>query len=235
MNLVLIGLVVACAFAGMLYITCENLISAGIIFLLTLLFFIFFVRRQVHKYEIKTHRYHQCYQFINGFLISLSVRGSLTAALASSYEMADEETKEILDGIKEMNEQEKLAYLHKYFTFDLYHVFLDIVTLWIEQGGDILTMSQYLINQVRLKEQYLLYCQNVQRSKTIEFVILWTIALSILVSLRFALSQFYKHISETLVFQSAVVIIFIFVIFSIYILVKNMTSVTLEGWTDNEN
>lgn len=235
MNWVLIGLVLACAFAGMLYVTCENLFSTVLIFLLTLIFFVIFVRKRVHKYEIKIHRYHQCYQFINSFLIALSVRGSLTAALAGSYETSDHETREIIEGIKEMNEQEKLSYLHKYFTFDLYHIFLDIVSLWNEQGGDILTMSQHLINQVRLKEQYLLHCQNVQRSKTIEFVILWGIALSILVSLRFALSQFYRHINRTFIFQSSVVIIFLFVLFSIYVLVKIMTNITLEGWLENEN
>ena len=155
--------------------------------------------------------------------------------MQSSYETADSETKEVIDSIKEMNEQEKLSYLKKYFTFDLYHLFLDIVTLWNEQGGDILVMSKHLVNQVRLKEQYVLYCQNVSRSKVIEFVVLWSIALGILASLRFALSQFYHYISKTVVFQSSIVIIFIFVIFSIYVMVKRITQINLEGWKEHEN
>lgn len=235
MNLVFVGLIVALAFAGMLYITCENIVSALIILVFTLVFFFFYIRKQVSKYQTKIRRYHQCYRFINSYLIALSVRESLTAAMESCYETADQETKEIFDGIKEMGETEKLTYLHKYFAFDLYRIFLDIVTLWSEQGGDILTMSQHLINQVRLKEQYLIHCQNVQRSKTIEFTVLWTIALSIMASLRFALSQFYAQIKKTIIFQSAVVVIFIFVIFSIYVLIKRMTDVTLEGWVKDEN
>lgn len=235
MNLVFVGLIIALAFAGMLYITCENIISSLVIFVFTFMFFFFYIRKQVSKYQTKIHRYHQCYQFINSYLIALSVRGSLTAALASSYETAHKETKEIIDGIKNMNETEKLTYLLKYFTFDLYRIFLDIVALWNEQGGDILAMSQHLTNQVRLKEQYLIHCQNVQRSKIVEFTVLWTIALSIMASLRFALSQFYSHINKTIIYQSAVVVIFAFVIFSIYVLIRRMTDVTLEGWVEDEN
>ena len=110
-----------------------------------------------------------------------------------------------------MGETEKLTYLHKYFAFDLYRIFLDIVTLWSEQGGDILTMSQHLINQVRLKSN-LIHCQNVQRSKTIEFTVLWTIALSIMASLRFALSQFYAQIKKQL-FSKAQWWLFLFLLF----------------------
>lgn len=235
MNFVLIGLIVAFAFAGLIFITSENLISTLLIFLLTISFFVFFVSRQINKYQHKIHRYHQCYQFINSFLITLSIRGSLNAALLSSYETSDSETKEIMDSIKEMNEQEKLSYLNKYFAFDLYHLFLDIVMLWNEQGGDILTMSQHLINQVRLKEQYILYCQSIHRSKVIEFIVLWGISLGILASLRFALSQFYSYINKTIVFQSSVIIIFLFVLVSIYVMVRRITFINLEGWSENED
>lgn len=234
MNFIVIGLLISLTFAGLTFIASENLFSTLGIFLVTVLFFVFIVRRKVDKYRQKTHRYHQCYQFINTYLISLSIKGSMTAALESSYNTADSDTREIVDSIKELDEEEKLAYLNKYFRFDLYHLFLDIVNLWNEQGGDILAMSQYLMNQVRLKEEYILSCESAHRSKLLEFSVLWAISLMILAALRFALSQFFAYIVKTLFYQVAVVVIFLFVIFSIYIMVMRITNISLEGWKDEE-
>ena len=234
MNSIVIGIIVSLAFAGLIYLASENIFSCLIIFLLTLVFFVFLVRRLMNKYQEKTRRYHQCYHFINNYLVSLSIKGSMSAALENSYGTADKVTKEIIDSIKELDEEEKLSYLTKYFKFDLYRLFLDTVSIWKEQGGDILNMSQYLMNQVRLKEEYVLTCEAMHRSKIIEFIVLWSIALAILGSLRFALSQFYSYISKTLFYQIAIASLFAFVLLSIYIMVIRMTHIHLEGWKDYE-
>ena len=234
MNFLLLGVIVSFAFAGLIFIASENIFSTISIFLITLLFFVLLIKRQIDKYQEKTRRYHQCYQFINSYLISLSIKGSLSAARESSYGTADKGTREVIDSIKDLDEEEKLSYLSKYFKFDLYHLFVDTIKVWSEQGGDILTMSQYLINQVRLKEEYLLYCESVHRSKLIEFFVLWGITLTILTSLRFALSQFYTRIIHAMFFQIAVVVLFLFVLLSIYLMVSRITNVTLEGWKDDE-
>ena len=157
MNFLLLGSFVSLAFGGLFYMASENIFISIIIFLFSMMFFVFLVRRQIDKYREKTRRYHQCYQFINSYLVSLSIKGSMTAARESSYNTADTGTKDILDSIKEFDENEKLSYLCKYFKFDLYRLFLNTVSLWNEQGGDILSMSQHLVNQVRLKEEYLLF------------------------------------------------------------------------------
>ena len=184
--------------------------------------------------QMKTHRYHQCFQFINSFIVSLNVTGSMNAAFQRAYETTDEDTKEIIESIKDLNEQEKLSYLIKYFKFDLYRLFVDVINLWNEEGGDIIKMSQYLINQARLKEQYLVNCEIIHRQKTVEFVVLWAITLAILGILRFALSQFFSHIRGSLFYQISVFVIVLFAIFSVYILLMRVNKVDLEGWKDNE-
>ena len=135
---------------------------------------------------------------------------------------------------KTLTEEEKLTYLNKYFKFDLYRLFVDTIFLWNEEGGDILKMSRYLVEQVRLKEEYLLTCQSITKTKTIEFVVLWSIALVILMALRFALSQFFSYIAKTLIYQIAVVITLLFALFSIYLLLTRINSLNLEGWKDDE-
>ena len=234
MNFVLVGFVISFVLAGVNFIASQNVLTTISIFLVSIAFFVLLVRRQMTKTQLKIHRYHQCFQFINSYLISLNVKGSLNAAMESSYETADEGTKEIIDSIKELSEQEKLSYLTKYFKFDLYHLFVDTVSLWSEQGGDILKMSHHLVDQVRLKEEYLLTCESLNKSKTVEFVVLWAIALVILAALRFALSQFFDRISKTIVYQVAVIVVILFALFSIYILILRITNVNLEGWKDEE-
>ena len=234
MNFIALGIIVSFVFSGVTFIASQNIFSSLIILAVYTAFFVLIARRQINKNEQKIHRYHQCFQFINSYLISLNVKGSLNAAMESSYETADEGTKEIIDSIKELSEQEKLSYLTKYFKFDLYHLFVDMVSLWSEQGGDILKMSHHLVDQVRLKEEYLLTCESLNKSKTVEFVVLWAIALVILAALRFALSQFFDRISKTIVYQVAVIVVILFALFSIYILILRITNVNLEGWKDEE-
>ena len=154
--------------------------------------------------------------------------------MQSAYEVSDSGTKEILDSIKDLNEEEKINYLVKYFKFDLYRLFVDTISLWNEQGGDIIKMSRHLVEQVRLKEEYLLSCQSLNKTKSFEFIILWSIALAILATLRFALSQFFLRISQTLFYQIAIVAIQLFALFSIYLLIKRATNINLEGWDDRE-
>ena len=234
MNLVLIGVLVSLVFAGITFIATQNFLSTILIFLLYNAFFLFVARKQINKSQQKVHRYHQFYQFINTFIISLNVKGSLNAALDSAYETSDSGTKEILDSLTDFSEEEKISYLSKYFKFDLYNLFVDTIKIWNEEGGDILKMSRHIIDQARYKEEYLLNCQSLNKSKTVEFVILWSIALAILTTLRFALSQFFSYIAKTLFYQIAVVVLLVFVLFSFFILLHRIGNVKLEGYQDGQ-
>ena len=234
MSYLLVGVVVSLVLTGVSYLASQNLFSALFIFVITIAFFVLIVRRQMNKNQLKIHRYHQCFHFINNFIISLNVKGSLNAAMESGYETADENTKEIIDSIKELSEEEKLMYLCKFFRFDLYRLFVDTISLWNEEGGNIIEMSQYLINQVRLKEQYILTCETIHKQKATEFIVLWAVSLSILAALRFALSTFFERIRHTVIYQIAVVVIVLFVLFSTYILTQRICRLDLEGWNSEE-
>ena len=234
MNLVVVGMIISVVFAGIAYIASQNILSSIFVFLIFLLFFVLIARRHINKNQLKIHRYHQCFQFVNTFIVSLNVKGSLSAAMQSAYDTADQDTKEIIESINELTEEEKISYLTKYFKFDLYHLFVDTIGLWNEQGGDVIKMSRHLVEQVRLKEEYLLACESINKTKSVEFVVLWSIAIAILAALRFALSQFFARICQTIFYQIAIVAILLFALFSIYLLIKRITNINLEGWKDDE-
>ena len=93
-------------------------------------------------------------------------------------------------------------------------------------------MSHHIIDQARYKEEYLLNCQTLNKSKTVEFVVLWSIALAILTALRFALSQFFLYIAKTIFYQIAVVVLLLFTLLSFFILLHRINNINLEGYQD---
>ena len=143
MNFILVGIVASSILSAITFIASENIIFTILIFLISSAFFLLIVNKSMKRNHLKNHRYHQCFQFINSFIVSLNVTGSMNAAFQRAYETTDDTTKEIVESIKDLNEQEKLSYLIKYFKFDLYRLFVDIIDLWNEEGGDIIKMSQY--------------------------------------------------------------------------------------------
>ena len=50
MNFLLIGVLVSLAFAGLIFIASENIFSTLLILLITFLFFVFLIKRQLDKY-----------------------------------------------------------------------------------------------------------------------------------------------------------------------------------------
>ena len=101
MNYILVGIIVSFVLTGISFITTQNIFVSVFIFLISNAFFVFVVNRKMKKNQLKIHRYHQCFHFINSFIISLNVKGSMSAAIQSGYETVDDDTKAIIDSIKE--------------------------------------------------------------------------------------------------------------------------------------
>ena len=102
------------------------------------------------------------------------------------------------------------------------------------EGGDIIAMSKYLIGNIRSNEEYISQVDTIARRKYVEIGVLWTISLSIVVVLRFALSQFYDRVKGQLLFIVSLSMVFAFVLFTIYMLVQKGTSLKLKGTANHE-
>ena len=100
MNFIIVGIIVSLVFAGITFIATQNVLSSFLILMTTLMFFVLIARRLINKNQLKIHRYHQCFQFINTFIISLNVKGSLSSAIQSAYDVSESGTREIIDSIK---------------------------------------------------------------------------------------------------------------------------------------
>ena len=234
MNSVFLGFFVGISFGIVAFISTNNFIVTGVVFVLTLLYFLIFANRILGKYRVKITRFHECYYFVNNFMVSLSIKQSLKGAFESVIDYGGDSFKEVLGGITDLPEMEKLNYLQKYFKFHVYKLFIDLLNVFIEEGGDIIKMSQYLINDMRMIEEYIIQTENMTKRKAFEFITLWAFSLIILVFLRFALSQFYSYIIGKIFYLIGIVIYFAFILFSCHVLLNKINKVELRGWVDEK-
>lgn len=231
----IVGFVIAIIFAVICYFASSSLIATIIILVATIAYFLFLVGPRFKKFQKKITRYHDCYCFVNNFLISLSIKESINGAFESASAALDNNFhEEEEEAMKDLTDNEKILYLQRYFPFHIYQLFTDIVLLWCEQGGHILDMSIYLNNQARETEEYILFCQSANRKTLLDFSLLWSFSLVILFILRFALSDFYVYIVNQSFYPYAILSIFFIALFSIEILTRRMTKLEIRGWNNHD-
>lgn len=222
-KIIYLGLIISSLLGLITYIVLDNLIYMALVFVISLLYFILVIQKRYSTYYLKNNRFHQCYVFINTFLISLSINNSLTKAFSNACDEMPEEFNAQKESMEELNENEKFIYLKKYFNFHLYQLFVDIVFFWVEQGGNILAMSENLLNELRDEEEYILFSETINKSRLIEFGILWFFCLLIITILRFALMDFYPYFLNEKIYVFGILGVMFLILFSIEIFTKKET------------
>ena len=211
------------------YISLSNIfVSLGIV-AVYLIVSIVLINPLLKQYEIKSKRYHENYHFINNFIIALSIKKSIKGALESTLRSMPSEFNEMIEGIENMNDHEKINYLSTYFTFYSYRLFLQIIDFWEEEGGDILEMSKFLLDDIRHEEEYISKSSTLFTRKVGELISMWGICLLILVVLRFSLKEFYLNIQTQPLLLIAICALFAFLLFTIYLLIYKGTSLKIKG------
>ena len=211
------------------YVSIGNILFSIIIFLLALIDGLFLIDKSLKKFALRILKYQECYQFVSNMSISLSINPSLISAYDNTIKMVGGPLEEENSSLSDMDPMEKLDYLKQYFSLKDFDVFCDLLKSWNENGGDILKTTDYLLCQMREREEYISYSQNAQKSKTIEFSILWIVCYAILIALKFALTNYYAKISSQILYQISIFAFFIFSILSINIFISKICHLDIEG------
>lgn len=216
------------------YIACNNLyMSIGVAILSIVTSLLLFVP-MLNQFDLKNKRYHECYHFINNFIIALSIKKSIKGALETAIGSMPSTFLEMAEGIENLNDKDKINYFATYFSFYSYRLFLQILDFWEEEGGDILKMSKFLLDDIRNEEEYLTKAKSLFSKKAVEVVSLWSFCLLIAVVLRFALKDFYFQIQSQPFFIIAIGVLFLILLFSFYLLIYKGTNIKIKGMNNNE-
>ncbi|MCQ2772181.1 MAG: hypothetical protein MJ238_02750 [Bacilli bacterium] len=207
-----ISIGVALLFAVATYLMLGNILLSLLIGILYALVLIFVVKPIIDEFLDKNKRRHECYRFVYSFIVSLSTNNSGEASFDLALQDSQGEEKEIVEGIRDFSIKEKLQYLSSYYLEDYYRMFLSIYQIYEEQGGDVLSLAEPLINEVAQVEKSENSKNKIRMNYLIQFLTLWGMSLLILVSVRFGLSSFYSEISSSILFVLLTLVYFLMVI-----------------------
>ena len=233
-QIVTYGIVISIILGVVTFIASNNYIVAIAILVVGILYFIFLARPSFYKYQVKTRRFAECYHFINTFIVSLSVKGVVQGAYETTIGAMNEDFITNIENIEAFSNKEKLEHLNKYFRFHVYSLFVDLINIYEEQGGDILAMSNHLLDETRMIEEYVSESRTIAKKKIFEFVILWALTLGIMIFLRFSLGQFFDVICKQIYYPIGIFGICFFCLISIHIALIRMCKLEIKGWSDAE-
>ncbi len=224
-----LGFVVSIILGFVSYYATSNYFIGGGVMLFSLIIYFCIFLKGIQKHLSLVTKIHHCYLFINNFLISLSIKESLNAGFEATNNSISDDLKQFLESVDDLNPQEKLLYMNKYFPFHIFKLFTDIVLMWVEEGGNILEMSSHITNEIRQIEEYTTYCQSINKRKATELGILWLFSLVIVIALRIALTDFYEGLANQPVFTASVVVLMLVVILSVYLLYRKVIKLEIRG------
>ena len=178
-----------------------------------------FVLPAAKGYSAKCRLRHECYLFIHGFLVTLSVCMSMEKAFEVGTHSMGKEFHALDETLSQMDAREKVDYLVNYFQSDLYRMFLSILRLYLDRGGDVLKLSNELTAEAsRLEETEQSYEKQAAR-KLVSFLFLWVMALVIVVFIRFGLSSFFEGMQHSIAYVGSLSFFYLFCILSIVVYV----------------
>lgn len=235
MNQIMVaGIIISVVLGLCSFIASNNFIVGIVCLLLSGLYFFLLARPMFNKYLTKIKRYDECYHFINNFIVSLSIKEVTVGAYESAMSSMSESFINEIENIESFSLDEKLEHLNKYFRFHVFSLFVSLISLYEEQGGNILDMSHYLLEDVRQEEEYITSTRTIARNKILEFAILWALTLGIMVFMRFSLSEFFETISKQVFYPIGIGGIILFCLATIHIAISRMCSLKIKGWDDHE-
>lgn len=203
------------------------------IFLVYLLYYFVLVRKRIKRYLLKVETIHACYHFINSFIITLSVKDSLDEAYQNGLRLAPASLSAETNEIENMTVVERLKFLRQYFNLAIYKMFLNIIDLYLDQGGSILNISDSLIRECTRVEKDLNESSSISNRHLVEFAILWLLSFFIMIFLRFALANFYMQMLNNPLIIVLICGFYLIFLLAAHLFIYQYTSLTIKEDSDN--
>lgn len=210
------------------YLTTSQILASVGIFLIYNLYYFFLIRKRIKHYLHRNEVVHACYHFINSFLITMSVKESLEEAYNNGLRLAPKSLLIETNEIENMTIIERINFLRSYFDLAIYKMFINIVDLHQEQGGNILTVSDSLIRECTRVEKTLSESNSIGNRHLVEFLILWLLSFFILVFLRFAISQFYSQMISSALMLSMISGFYLLFLVSAHLFLLKFTVISIK-------
>jgi len=203
-------LAVSLLLGGSAYLACESPFVALGVLGMGITSCLLFIIPCLKRFGLKSTKRHECYLFIHSYLITLSVTSSLGRSFEAATDSLGPMFHELDDTLSRMNDKEKVEYLANYFETDIYRMFLSILDLYLNRGGDVLRLSAELTAEsARIEETEQQY-ERMAAKRMGSFIMLWLMALVIVVFIRFGLPTYFGSLKDSMTYQGALLIFYAF-------------------------
>lgn len=217
--------------AAICFVSTNSFIYPPILLVLSLLNYFLLMRKDFFKYFSLIERVHTSYHFINSFVITLSVKDSLEDAYQNGIRLNNERLNLETEQLKEMPVINRIKYLKDYFNLSIYFMFLNVVDLYQDQGGNILNIADNLLRECTRTEKTLADTLAIGNKHLTEFIILWVMSIAILLFMRFSLKEFYVSMVANPIIPALIFLFFFICILSINLFVKTFTNLNIKEKT----
>lgn len=208
----LICFFIGASMGGIAYLVTESFYFLAAVFLLFFCAFFFVISPMIHRFLVRHRKRHESYGFINSFIVTLSVTASLEKAYASAFEGTEGEEKDILLSLEEYPVIQRVEYLASYFHSSLFDMFLSVLHIYLEQGGDILALSSLLLEEATRVEDAGNQIRKESLGVFVQYLLLWLMALAVLAFLRFGLANFYGSLVKSPLFLASIGVFFLYLL-----------------------
>ena len=224
----IIWIILSAMIAVVSYIASDSFfIPIGVVVVFVLYYFLI-GRKRIKKYVSKVNVIHACYHFINSFIITLSVKESLDDAYESGIRLDNKEFNEETMNLENMPVYDRIVYLRKYFNLAVYKLFINVLDLYQDQGGNILNLSDALMRETTRTEKALADSTNLGERKLMEFIVLWLMTFAIMIFLRFGVSDFYIVMLKSPMFVALIILFFVVTLISIHLFIVRFSSLSIK-------
>lgn len=203
------------------------------IFVIYILYYFVLIRKRIKRYLNKVEIVHACYHFINSFIITMSVKESLDEAYQNGIRVAPKSLLIETNAIENMTIIERINFLRSYFNLAIYKMFINIIALHQEQGGNILIISDSLIRECTRVEKTLSESTSIGNRHLVEFFVLWLLSFFILIFLRFAIAQFYNQMINSNLMIGLICGFYLIFLISVHLFLLKFTSISIKEDIEN--
>ncbi|MFA5235602.1 MAG: hypothetical protein WC399_01920 [Bacilli bacterium] len=206
----LVGIAVALA-----WFASADFIVAGLVLFGYGTYFLLAFPRRLATFNQRRNQEAEAFQFVNAFVIALSVKNTPGAALESIQGQLSANLKREIEQADTIDTQAVLEYLKTYFPLPLYDMFVTLIELHTAQGGSILEMAELLLATGRRHETDCEEKRLIARRRMTNFVILWILTVLVLLFSRFGISSLFDRMKETVLFKIGIAMYFAFMLYSV--------------------
>lgn len=210
------------------FLSTNNIIFSVLVLILFVLDYFFLMRKKFNHYFDLIDRIHTSYHFINSFVITLSVKDSLEDAYQNGIRINNAKLNAETAELVELSVVERVKYLKDYFQLSIYKMFLNVLDLYQDQGGNILNMADNLLRECTRTEKSLSETLSIGYKHLTEFVILWLMSFGILLFMKFSIKDFYTTMLSNPIIVPLIFLFFLICIVSTNLFVNTFTDLTTK-------